>query len=178
MARKDEETTEVDEGEAQEMSDDDDSTDDADDLPDPDREGPTPDSERERLSEYPAPHPDRRLMQERDDPIIAGGDQTLDPERQPLEVLAPRAHKLDEPLASAIGRDPTQETRPHWVSAARSPVFQAAAKSPRSTPAMKASSTRRTTSTFSRDIAYSDSPAASRVGVVMRRSATSRRPRE
>ena len=55
MARKDEETTEVDEIEAQEMSGDDDSTADAEDLLDPDREGPTPDSERERLSEDPAP---------------------------------------------------------------------------------------------------------------------------
>jgi hypothetical protein len=55
MAREDEETTEVDEVEAQEMSGDDDSTAGGDDLPDPDREGPTPDSERERLSEDPAP---------------------------------------------------------------------------------------------------------------------------
>jgi hypothetical protein len=56
------------------------------------------------LDGHAASPPDRRLMQERDDPIIASRDQTLDSERQPLEILAPRAHELDEPRASTIGR--------------------------------------------------------------------------
>jgi len=53
VARGDEERP--DEAQPQQAPTEDDSATGGDDLPDPDREGPTPDSERERLTEDPAP---------------------------------------------------------------------------------------------------------------------------
>jgi hypothetical protein len=47
------------------------------------------------LDGHAASPPDRRLMQERDDPIIASRDQTLDSERQPLEILDVRMNSTN-----------------------------------------------------------------------------------
>src|SRR5829696_3595943 len=100
--------------------------------------------------------PDCGVMEQPHDLIITGVDKPFKPKLELVEVLGPEAHEPGKPLLAQVRPRPRKLRwrQPLAIGGEGSGLIGAPEGSPRAKPAVNPSQPRRTTSTFSSDIAH------------------------